>query len=207
MGYNPITLNLTVDRKMTNSRDKDLADLKRRLEWSPSPKAEVSGLQLLASYKDEAGYRSYAAFEALSVILQAAEHHGEVSGNDRVEVPVWILESLVSGWRRYVEASGEKGNTIGKAMGLEGRGSRRIVTELDQLNRNLTLVVLVIDLLRSSEAEGTYISVEAAINLVAEKHNVTPDRLWQIYNEYKDFGERIHQAHVARTNEGSPKLP
>ena len=164
------------------------------LGWQPTPGEIVQGLGLMATSLNNPGAFSYAAFEALGVIARAAvEALGESpQTKERVEVPWWVIEVLALGWKHYRETPKV---TLGKVLGLEGTGGRRMLNTLDQLHRDLLLTLEVIHLVETTKDTPKALSVENAIFQVSEHHPdtehpekplVSPERLWKIYQAHKD---------------------
>ena len=107
----------------------------------------------------------------------------------------------MQGWEGY-RASDTKGASLGKELGLEGTGGRRIITQLDQEHRDMMLTLEVVHLVETTKDTPDAKSVDKAISKVADRHSdpevfedhlVSSDRLWKIYEKNRAVVEKAYR--------------
>ena len=107
-------------------------------------------------------------------------------GSDSVGVPFWVVEVLSEGFFRYENArSADRTTTLGEAFGLEGGGQGKQPKLKEQRtivrDRNIALSIAM------QIAEE--LTVEEAVNLVAEQHSLSEKTVWPIWSKYKDLAQ------------------
>lgn len=139
--------------------------------------------------------KTFVALEALTAIVGARieGYSDEVIqttfppawGQEIVRVPAALLREIAEGWIEYRESDGAK--TLGEALHIEGRGQGKKPQKLRVAERSKARRLandVVIEYLYAVHDDSGLISLEEAINKVAEASGVSPTTVSRAYKRY-----------------------
>ncbi len=105
-------------------------------------------------------------------------------GSPNVTVPFWAIEALSEGFMKYHQAKGSgRTTTLGEAFGLEGggQGITPILKKTFKSDRNRKIALSI-----AIKIDGG-ISVEEAVNLVADEYDLSEKTIWPIWSNNKEL--------------------
>jgi hypothetical protein len=190
---------LMTTQKTEDDNQKPGEKVLEKIGWEFSPndldKGLKAALALTQTDPTNFGQWAFAAFEVTRMIRESMPHlispeekdeDFDVKPTTMVEVPWWAVHALAEGWKLYLGA--QTGRTIGECLKLEGggQGKRPFKKLFDQRFERMMLALEVAFLIDQKADNGEKVSVEFAINQVADRFELSSDTVWKAWNKEKD---------------------